>query len=87
MKNECCGYRYTRILLYLLLAAVVSLSGCTDPETAKAEHLKRGETTLKSFVTRKPPSSFATLSRSMSVRARRTGDSPAPTKDYSAFRR
>lgn len=47
MKNECCGVRYTRILLYLLLAAVVSLSGCTDPETAKAEHLKRGEAFLK----------------------------------------
>ena len=47
MKNECCRYRYTRILLYLLLAAVVSLSGCTDPETAKAEHLKRGENYLK----------------------------------------
>jgi len=47
MKNECCSYRYTRILLYLLLAAVVSLSGCTDPETAKAEHLKRGENYLK----------------------------------------
>src|SRR5688572_29282596 len=47
MKNECCGFRYTRILLYLLLTAVVSLSGCTDPEKAKAEHLERGEQYLK----------------------------------------
>ena len=47
MKNECCGFRYTRILLYLLLTAVVSLSGCTDPEKAKAQHLERGEQYLK----------------------------------------
>lgn len=47
MKNECFGYRYTRILLYLFLAAVVSLSGCTDPEKAKADHIQRGEQYLK----------------------------------------
>jgi tetratricopeptide (TPR) repeat protein len=47
MKNECCGFRYTRILLFILLAAVVSLSGCTDPEKAKAAHLERGEQYLK----------------------------------------
>ncbi|HEU4767234.1 MAG TPA: tetratricopeptide repeat protein [Pyrinomonadaceae bacterium] len=47
MKNECYGFRYSRILLLLLLAAVVSLSGCTDPEQAKAEHLSRGEAYLK----------------------------------------
>ena len=47
MKNECYGFRYTRILIYLLLAAVVSLSGCTDPEKAKAGHLERGEAYLK----------------------------------------
>jgi tetratricopeptide (TPR) repeat protein len=47
MKNECCVSRYTRILLYLLLAAVVSLSGCSDPEKAKAEHIQRGEQYLK----------------------------------------
>ena len=46
MKNECCTFRYTRILLCLLLAAVVSLSGCTDPEKAKAEHIQRGEAYL-----------------------------------------
>ncbi|HET8782839.1 MAG TPA: tetratricopeptide repeat protein [Pyrinomonadaceae bacterium] len=47
MKNECYGFRNTRILLYLLLAAVVSLSGCTNPEKAKAQHLERGEAYLK----------------------------------------
>ncbi|HEU4711576.1 MAG TPA: tetratricopeptide repeat protein [Pyrinomonadaceae bacterium] len=47
MTNECYGFRYSRILLLILLAAVVSLSGCTDPEQAKAEHLKRGEAYLK----------------------------------------
>ena len=46
MKNECYAVRYTRILLCLLLAAIVSLSGCTDPEKAKAEHIKRGEAYL-----------------------------------------
>jgi tetratricopeptide (TPR) repeat protein len=47
MTNECCGFRYPRILLFLLLAAVVSLSGCTNPEKSKAEHLQRGEQYLK----------------------------------------
>src|SRR5690349_15310522 len=47
MTNECFGFRYTRILLYLLLAAAVSLSGCTDPAKAKAAHLERGEQYLK----------------------------------------
>ena len=47
MKNECCGLRYTWILLCLLLTAVVFLSGCTNPEKAKAEHLERGENYLK----------------------------------------
>lgn len=47
MKNECVGFRYTRILSFLLLAAVVSLSGCTNPEKAKAQHLERGEAYLK----------------------------------------
>ena len=45
MTNEC--FRYTRILLFILLAAVISLSGCTDPEKAKAEHLQRDEQYLK----------------------------------------
>lgn len=47
MRNECFGFRYTRILLCILFAAVVSLSGCTDPEKAKAEHIQRGEAYLK----------------------------------------
>src|SRR6185503_15616760 len=47
MTNECFGFRYTRILVYLLLAAAVSLSGCTDPAKAKAAHLERGEQYLK----------------------------------------
>lgn len=47
MKNECYGFRHTRILLLILLAAVVSLSGCADPEQTKAGHLKRGEEYLK----------------------------------------
>ena len=47
MKNECCGFRYTRILLVFLLAAVFSLSGCTDSEKAKAGHIARGEAYLK----------------------------------------
>jgi len=38
MTNECFGFRNTRILVYLLLAAAVSLSGCTDPAKAKAAH-------------------------------------------------
>jgi tetratricopeptide (TPR) repeat protein len=49
MKNECCGSRYIKLFVCLLLAAVVSLSGCTNPEKAKAEHLKRGEAYLKDF--------------------------------------
>lgn len=47
MTNECYGFRYSRFLLLLLLAAVVSLSGCADAEQSKAEHLKRGEAYLK----------------------------------------
>ena len=47
MNNECCGFRHYRSLLCLLLAAVVFLSGCTNPEKAKAEHVRRGEAYLK----------------------------------------
>ena len=47
MNSECRGkFSYT-ILLCLLLAAIVSLGGCTNPETAKAEHLSKGEQYLK----------------------------------------
>jgi Tfp pilus assembly protein PilF len=47
MKNECCGVRHYRSLLCLLLLAVIGLSGCTNAEKAKAEHVNRGEAYLK----------------------------------------
>jgi tetratricopeptide (TPR) repeat protein len=47
MKNECCGFRIYRSLLCVLLLAVVALSGCTNAEKAKAEHVKRGDAYLK----------------------------------------
>ena len=47
MKNECCGFRHYRSLLCLLLLAVIALSGCTNAEKAKAEHVNRGEAYLK----------------------------------------
>lgn len=47
MKNECCGFRYYRSLLCLLLAALFTLSACTNAEKAKAEHVNRGEAYLK----------------------------------------
>jgi tetratricopeptide (TPR) repeat protein len=47
MKNECCGVRHYRSLLCLLLLAVIALSGCTNAEKAKAEHVNRGEAYLK----------------------------------------
>lgn len=47
MKNECRGVRHYRSFLCLLLAALIGLSGCTNAEKAKAEHVKRGEAYLK----------------------------------------
>src|SRR5215207_3900321 len=47
MKSECRGYIYQSSLFCLLLAAVIFLAGCTNPEKAKAEHLARGEAYLK----------------------------------------
>jgi tetratricopeptide (TPR) repeat protein len=47
MKNECCGFRYYRSILCLLLAALFTLSGCSNAEKAKAEHVNRGEAYLK----------------------------------------
>ena len=35
------------VLLAVLLASMLALSGCTSPEKAKAEHVSRGETLLK----------------------------------------
>jgi tetratricopeptide (TPR) repeat protein len=46
MKSECRGYLYYPTLLCILLAAIVVLSGCTNPEKAKAEHVSRGEAYL-----------------------------------------
>ena len=47
MKNECCGFRHYRSLLCLLLLAVMALSGCANPEKAKAQHVKNGDAYLK----------------------------------------
>ena len=47
MKNECCGFRHYRSFLCLLLVALFTLSGCTNAEKAKAEHVSRGEAYLK----------------------------------------
>ena len=47
MKSECRGFTYHISVFCLLLAAVVFLAGCTNPEQAKAEHLARGEAYLK----------------------------------------
>jgi tetratricopeptide (TPR) repeat protein len=47
MKSECPGYLYYPTLLCILLAAIIVLSGCTNPEKAKAEHVSRGEAYLK----------------------------------------
>src|SRR5256885_6088204 len=47
MRGECRAYIYRTSIFCLLLAAVISLAGCTNPEKAKAEHVARGETYLK----------------------------------------
>ncbi len=47
MKSECRGFTYHISVFCLLLAAVVFLAGCTNPEQAKAEHVARGEAYLK----------------------------------------
>ena len=47
MNSECRRYLTYPILLCLLLAAVISLTGCTNPEKAKAEHVSKGEAYLK----------------------------------------
>jgi tetratricopeptide (TPR) repeat protein len=47
MNSECRGYLSFPTLLCLFLAAVISLSGCTNPEKAKADHLRKGEAYLK----------------------------------------
>src|SRR3989442_11305682 len=45
-RIECRGYLYPTLLM-LPLAALLSLSACTSPEKAKADHLSRGEAFLK----------------------------------------
>ena len=47
MKNECCGIRIYPSVLSVLLLAVLALSGCTNAEKAKAEHVRRGDAYLK----------------------------------------
>src|SRR5258705_6344283 len=47
MNSECRGYLYYTTLLCLLLAALILLGGCTNPEKAKAEHLSKGQAYLK----------------------------------------
>jgi len=47
MKSECRGVIYQISLFCLLLTAVISLAGCTNPEKAKAQHLAQGEAYLK----------------------------------------
>jgi tetratricopeptide (TPR) repeat protein len=47
MKSECRGNTFHISIFCLLLAAVISLAGCTNPEKAKAEHVTKGEAYLK----------------------------------------
>ena len=47
MKSECRGYTFHISLFCLLLAAVISLAGCANPEKAKAEHVAKGDAYLK----------------------------------------
>ncbi len=47
MKTECRLNLKYLLLLSLLLAAVFTLGGCSNPEKAKADHLSKGEAFLK----------------------------------------
>jgi tetratricopeptide (TPR) repeat protein len=47
MRSECRGNTFHISVLCLLLAAVVSLAGCTNPDKSKAEHVAKGEAYLK----------------------------------------
>ncbi|MFN2531058.1 MAG: tetratricopeptide repeat protein [Pyrinomonadaceae bacterium] len=47
MNSECRRYFYYSTFLCVLLAAAISLGGCTNPEKAKAAHVSKGETYLK----------------------------------------
>ena len=47
MKTECLKYLRYAALLSLLLTSVLVLSGCTNPEKAKLDHVTKGEAYLK----------------------------------------
>ena len=47
MNTECSKYLKYAALLSLLLTGVLLLSGCTNPEKAKVDHVNKGETYLK----------------------------------------
>ncbi|HEY0364852.1 MAG TPA: tetratricopeptide repeat protein, partial [Pyrinomonadaceae bacterium] len=47
MRSECRGFTFHIIVFCLLLAVAGSLTGCTNPATAKADHIARGEEYLK----------------------------------------
>jgi tetratricopeptide (TPR) repeat protein len=47
MKNECCGFRIYPSVICVLLLALLALSGCTNAEKAKTEHVRRGDAYLK----------------------------------------
>jgi tetratricopeptide (TPR) repeat protein len=47
MNSECRRNPYYLTFLCVLLAAVVFLAGCTNPEKAKAEHVAKGDAYLK----------------------------------------
>ena len=47
MKTECSKYLKYAALLSLLLTGILALSGCANPEKAKADHVSRGEAYLK----------------------------------------
>jgi hypothetical protein len=43
MKTECSKYLKYVGLLSLLLISLLALSGCTNPEKAKLDHVAKGE--------------------------------------------
>ncbi|MGI8836160.1 MAG: tetratricopeptide repeat protein [Pyrinomonadaceae bacterium] len=47
MNTQCRKFFYYTSILAILLAATVSIGGCSNPEKAKAEHLTKGEAYLK----------------------------------------
>lgn len=47
MNTECLNYFKYAALLSLLLASVLVLAGCANPEKAKADHVSKGEAYLK----------------------------------------